>query len=291
MATLREMMSDNGYESNDDYSYHVRCLLSNRTGAIRCLNIDGTPGRRKTAFANALATSLQYRHVLYHDFTLPESVTKKLQAAVDEEPKQTDKSSQVSSFDRVMIDACAYSEGDGTILILDQLQAAPFANHIRIYKFVRSHQWLAANTEFYANKNKLLIFLISEQPLYHSLQKHSFRVWVSDTSLGDKLYRAEDFRLQRNAQPVVDALRLLFVQIGVMPTTSEFAHILDDVQLNVRTAEELINSIFGWTEGISLEVLRAREIRNNLDQTMEAIEAYIGVDVVELDFANFSVPE
>jgi len=291
MATLREMMSENGYESNDDYSYHIKCLLSSRTGDIRCLNVDGTPGRRKTAFANALATSLQYRHVLYHDFTREQFMVQAPQAATDEASKQNAKSARISSFDRVVSDACAFSEGERTILILDQLQAAPFADHIRLYKFVRKHHWFAANTKYFANKNKLLVFLISEEPLYHSLQKHSFQVWVSETSPGHKLYRAEDFRLQGDAQPVIDALRELFTHIGVMPTFSEFAHILNDIQLNVRTAEELMHSIYGWTEGISYDALRSREIGKNIDGAMEAIEAYIVGDVVELNFANFSVPE
>ena len=291
MATLREMMADNGYESNDDYSYHIKCLLSSQTGDIRCLNVEGAPGRRKTAFANALATSLQYRHVLYHDFSREDALKVPVPVAGDDEDESSEKIERVSRFDHTMSDACAFSEGERTIVILDQLQAAPFADHIRLYKFIRSHQWDSAATQFFANKNKLLVFLISEEPLYHSLQKHSFRVWVNDTSVGDKRYRAEDFHLQNDAQDLIDALRGLFAEVGVMPTFSEFAHILNDIQLNVRTAEELTHSIYGWTEGITLDALRAEALREELDTVMSAIETYIGVDEVELSFANFSVPE
>ena len=292
MPSLRELMADNGYESNDDYSYHVKCLLSSQTGDIRCLNIEGVPGRRKTAFANALATSLDYRHVLYHDFSRESAVKSIVAPVIDEESgEEIEKIERIPPFDHIVNDACAFSEGERTILILDQLQAAPFADHIRLYKFIRSRRWESASTEFYANRNKLLVFIISEEPLYHSLQKHSFRVWVSDSSMADKRYRAEDFGLAHDAQPVVDSLLTLFTEVGVMPTFSEFGHILNDIQLNVRTATELIHSIFGWTEGITHDALRAEQLKDAIDAVMQRIEEFIGVDEVELSFANFSVPE
>ena len=263
MPSLRELMADNGYESNDDFSYHVKCLLSSQTGDLRCLNIEGAPGRRKTAFANALATSLEYKHVLYHDFSR-ESAPKIISAPiVDEETgEEIEKVERIPPFDHTVNDACAFSEGDRTILIVDQLQAAPFAEHIRLYKFIRSCRWESANTEFFANRNKLLVFLISEDRLYHSLQKHSFRVWVSDSSMTDKRYRAEDFGLERDAQAVIDSLLTLFTEVGVMPTFSEFGHILNDIQLNIRTSDELIHSIFGWTEGIAHDALKAEPLQD-----------------------------
>ncbi|MEM7292141.1 MAG: hypothetical protein AAF420_01940 [Pseudomonadota bacterium] len=291
MPSLREIMADNGYESNDDYSYHVRCLLSSQSNDIRCLNIEGTAGRRKTAFANALAHALDYNHVLYHDFSRDIAVEHTEDAEPETSVDEPGKDKRVSPFDSIMSDTCAFSEGDRTILILDQLQAAPFAEHIRLYKFIRSHEWHTADTQFFANKGKLLLFLISEEALYHSLQKHSFRVWVSGTSIGGNSYRAEDFRLESDIQPVIEALRNLFLAIGVMPTYSEFGKILNDIQINVRTREELIHSIFGWTEGIDQDVLHSSEINQHLMTTMGAVENFIGVDEVELSFANFSVPE
>ncbi len=289
MTTLLEKMAANGYESNDDYSYHIKCLLNSRSDDIHCLNIEGAPGRRKTAFANALATSLEYQHVLYHDFSDEQPIPPTPPAVSDDDGEPLTTPTPVSAFDHVMSDACAFSEGEQTVVILDQLQAAQFARHIQLYQFIRSGEWHSSDTQFFANRDKLLMFLISEEPLYHSLQKHSFRVWVNATSMSSQPYRAEDFDLATDIQAVINALHALFSKIGVMPTLSEFARILHDIQHNVRTDEELIHSIYGWSEGITQEVLHAREVGAEISRTMLTIEAYLGVDEVELSADNFVV--
>ncbi|MFW5969052.1 MAG: hypothetical protein ACOCP9_00280, partial [Halofilum sp. (in: g-proteobacteria)] len=69
MATLRERMADYGFESNIDYGYHIRCVLSQPTEQVPALNVEGDSGRRKTAFASALAAALDYPQRVYHDFT------------------------------------------------------------------------------------------------------------------------------------------------------------------------------------------------------------------------------
>ncbi|MEM7207672.1 MAG: hypothetical protein AAF434_07620 [Pseudomonadota bacterium] len=291
MASLRERMADNGFESNDDYSYHVKCLLGSHSDDLRTLNVEGAPGRRKTAFASALANSLDYTHVLYHDFSRDNVDRENVVEVETEDADAMPALPPVSRFDQIMSDACAFSEGDPTIVILDQLQAAPFAEHIRLYNFICSKEWHSADTQFYANKQKLLVFLISESRLYHSLQKHSFRVWVNDASLGNKRYRAADFQLNEEIQGVIDSMHLLFTHIGVMPTHSEFARLLNDIQLHVRTRNELIHSIFGWTEGIEQSLLHSPELESFVDDAIAAVEDYIGVDEVEITESNFSVIE
>ena len=61
-----------GFESNEDYEFPLRTLFDARISHVRTLHVAGESGRRKTAFANALARALEYPHVLYHDFSVPE---------------------------------------------------------------------------------------------------------------------------------------------------------------------------------------------------------------------------
>ena len=119
MASLRETMARNGFESNDDYEFQVRCLLHGPADGIRTLSIEGDGGRRKTAFATALAHSLERDHVLYHDFAdaspaVPE-VT--LPASEDEYGR---KEAPIEPLDDIVSHACALSEAESVVLILDQ---------------------------------------------------------------------------------------------------------------------------------------------------------------------------
>ena len=249
MGGLREKMAEHGFESNDDYDFQVRCLLSHPREGIRCLNIEGDSERRKTAFANALARALEYPRILYYDFTeqnppLPEVI---LPPSRDEEGREEP---PIDNFDQVMSEACAFSEGEQTILILDQLQAADFREHIRIYNFLQRGQWAFRDAAYHANPDHLLVFLISEQPLYHSLQRFSFRVWVNRVSTQVVDYRPEEFGLGPEAGPMMEALAELFGQLGTVPTRSEYGHILRDIHYHVRTAEGLRHCLYGWTEGV-----------------------------------------
>lgn len=126
------------------------------------------------------------------------------------------------------------------------------------------------------------MFLISEQPLYHSLQKLSFRVWVHRAG-GRVHYRPEDFGLGHEAAPLLDALGPLFEQLGTQPTRSEYERILHDAGRHIRTADGLRHSIFGSTPRKSSEIslcegTGAPEMRGVLD----ALETFIGVDEVEI---------
>lgn len=285
MNNLKQRMSENGFESNTHYDFALSALSNHFKTTLPCLNIQGDSGRRKTAFANALANAqTDVAHILYHDFTATEDTP----APVVIEPSLDDDSTgkaepPVSEFDRVMTDACAYSEAEHTLLILDQLQAADFKHHIRLHDFLQSKEWSYQGTTFYANPQKLTVYLISEEPLFHSLQRHSFKVWIAPSA--DKLtaFTHTDFHLDESAQPVIDALSELFVHINTVPTPSEFKKVLDDIEHSVHTAEDLSNTLFGWLESVDYTSL-TDETTQSLIQTrvMPRIEQYIGIEDVEI---------
>lgn len=286
MPSLRDLLASHGFESNEDYDYIINCLLGYGADRVRCLNVVGDPGRRKTAFATALAHSLEYPQLVYHDCSqAPPTPAPAIQAEEAEDRGKPEP--PVPEFDRALSDACAQSEGERTVLILDQLQAAEFSEHIRLYRFVTSGEWHYRDATLYANPRNLLLFLVSEEPVYHSLQKHSFRVWVSGSSLGHGGYRPSEFGLGAEAGEMMNALDGVFELIGVRPTRSEYARILDDIQHRVRTGSDLAQSIFGWTEGVDRELLMSPPVQGRIDEIMPAVEAFLGVDHVTLVGLNF----
>lgn len=286
MSSLRDRMTEHGFESNIDYSYHVRCLLSQPADQIPALNVEGDSGRRRTAFANALAAALEYPRVLYHDFT-QEHDPAAARAPVAKLDEDGGHEPPIPPFERAMSDACAFSEGDKTVLILDQLQAADFREHLRLYRFLVERHWAYRDATFTANPNNLIVLLISEESLYHSLQKASFSVWVPRASVGETDYRPEDFGLGPEASGVLSALGDLFRELGVQPTPSEFRRLLHDIHHNVGTADELLTSIYGWTEGIDRTLLVSERIQRRAEELMPLIEEYVGVEHVELSQDSF----
>lgn len=282
MATLREKMAEHGFESNIDYGYHVNCLLSQAGGrTIPTLNVEGDSGRRKTAFANALAGALEYPHVLYHDFTQaqdPEPI-----AAPPGNPEEGGtEEPPIPAFEREISNACAYSEGEKTVLILDQLQAADFREHLRLHRFIVEARWQMGDAAFVANPDNLLLMLIAEEPLYHSLQKVGFSVWVPRASVGEADYVPADFGLGPEAGALMARLGELFRTLGVQPTPSEFRRLLFDVQNHVRTREELTHSIYGWTEGIDYTLLVSEAIQQRIEDLMPELWEFVGMEQVEL---------
>jgi hypothetical protein len=288
MQGLREKMAEHGFESNIDYAYHVRCALSQPNQQIPALNVEGDSGRRKTAFAMALAHALAYPQRIYHDFTEVNSPPPKVAPppSKDEDGREEP---PVPAFERAMIDACAYSEGEKTVLVLDQLQAADFREHLRLYRFVADCQWHYQQGTFTANPKHLLLLLISEEPVYHSLQKVSFSAWVPRSTVGEVDYKAEDFGLGPEAEPMMAELGALFRELAVQPTPSEFSKLLHDIQHHVRTADELTHSIYGWTEGIDRTLLVSDRIQRRIQQLMPLIEDFVGVERVELSADDGSV--
>lgn len=284
--SLRDRMTEHGFESNIDYGYHVRCLLSQPADHIPALNVEGDSGRRRTAFATALAAALEYPRCVYHDFTQehdPLAAVKPVPAG-DEDGRQEP---PIPAFERAMSDACAFSEGEKTVLILDQLQAADFREHLRLYRFIVERQWQFRDATFAANPQNLILMLISEESLYHSLQKVSFSVWVPRAAVGESDYRPEDFGLGPEAADVMAALGGLFRELGVQPTPSEFRRLLNDIHHNVRTADELLHSIYGWTEGVDRVLLTSERIQRRAAEVMPLIEEYVGVEHVELSQESF----
>jgi len=279
-ANLRDALATHGFESHEDYGYALRCLFEQPGRQLRCLAIEGDCGRRKTAFANALSAALAYPHSLYQDLAVPAGAAQR--SGGDDSADADADIHAPSALDRLLSDACAYSEAEPTLCVLDQLQTLDFAEHIRLHRFVQSGEWHSANGEFIANPRRLTLFLISEEPLYHSLQKHSFRLWVRRAGYADHRYRAGEFALPDAAQQLIDALDPLFAALNVLPTHSEYARILDDIHARVGNADELAQSIYGWTEGISPQALHSAGCRHHLTTATAVIEDYLRADVVEM---------
>ncbi len=271
MSSLREKLTEQGFESNDDYEFQLRCLLESPTRGIRTLNIEGDGERRKTAFANALAHALDFPHVLYHDFTdthppLPEVI---LPPSRDEMGREEP---PIAPLDQIVSEACAQSEGEPTVLILDQLQAADFREHLRIHRLIRHGDWNVLDGRYFANPRHLLLFLISEEPLYHSLRKESFRIWIGRASERQVNYHPSEFGFAQDTQPLFDALADLFRTLGSAPTRSEFTHLLHDLQLPARTIEHLQLTLYGRIEGIDRQALADPSLAEQLTKTIEAAQ-------------------
>ena len=277
---LRDKMAEFGFESNDNYDYQLRCLLDCSGTQLRTLNIEGEGGRRKTAFANALAQALEYPHLAYFDFRAATEADEA--AAASNSATKPEQTPPVGPFDRAVIDSCALSEADKSILIIDQFQAADFREHIRFYDFIKSCEWEINDANYFANRKNLLVFLISEEPLYHSLRKSSFTVWVSASSARASPYEPRELGLEESAAPVLDALSELFNLLGLLPTRSEYQRIFADIGDRVRTGEELALSIYGWTEGIDRELLFSPQVSSLIEKVMPIVQDYVGIDEVEL---------
>jgi hypothetical protein len=280
--SLRKRMAEFGFESNDDYEFQLRSLFGARLERMRCLHVAGESGRRKTAFANALAHALDYPRILYHDFTVPEPEQPRVTIQIEEgAPAQESVEAPMSTFERALTEACAYSEAERTVLILDQLQAAEFQDQISLVQFVNQGLWNNDSGSMKANTRNLLLVLISEQTLYHSLARVSYRVWT-DASAGRFEFRPDEFALGADAQPLFAALADLFEALGCAPTHGEFTRILDDLLNQVRTAEHLRHCLFGWMERIDHALLRSPALTPRIDAAVGALNEYVGMDEVEL---------
>jgi hypothetical protein len=258
----------------------VRSLFQARIDHLRCLQIAGESGRRKTALASALAHALAYPRILYLDFSLPEPPPVAVTMPAGEDAISSNEA-PLSQFERVVLEACAFSEAERCVLILDQLQAADFREQIRLFQFVQSCEWTTSSGSVKANPKHLLLVLISEQPIYHSLAHLAYRLWA-DASGGRFDYRPEEFGLGLDARALFDALSALFDTIDAVPTPSELRRILDDALANARTEEQLRHCIFGWMERIDRGQLFAPELTPAVAACVHAINQYIGIDEIEL---------
>jgi hypothetical protein len=279
--SLRSKLAEHGFESNDDYDHALRCLFGQPAPHLRVLHVDGTAGRRKTAFAQALGRALEYPHVLYHDFTA-EDATPALQPVVLEDGTLGTPEPAPSGFERVMTEACAYSEASPTLLVLDQLQAAHFADQQRLYNFVMKREWSGATGPATANAKHLVLVLISEQPLYHSLAKCSYRVWT-DAQRAFLDYRPQDFGLGAEAQGFFAAIAAVCTALQAAPTPSEFANLVSDLLHYARSEEQIRQSFFGRVENLERARLYAPELAQPLRELLGELERLLGADQVSLD--------
>jgi len=276
--SLRRTLAEHGFESNDDYEHALRCLFEQNLAHLRVLHVDGSAGRRKTAFAQALGKALGYAHVLYHDFSAAEAAAPALVLTLPD-GSQEQAEPALTSFERIMTEACAYSEAAQTVLILDQLQSAHFSVQARLYQFVMSREWNNSAGTVAVNAKNFLLVLISEQSLFHSLAKCSFRVWT-DAHGAYLDYRPAEFGLGPEANDLFAALARVFVLLAAAPTPSEFAHLLDDLKRHARSVEQIRQSLYGRVECADRQRLYAPELADPLRALLAELERYLGADEV-----------
>ncbi|VAW70061.1 hypothetical protein MNBD_GAMMA10-965, partial [hydrothermal vent metagenome] len=177
----------------------------------------------------------------------------------------------LDDFDRVLTEACAQSEALSTVLILDQLHKTRFLNHIRLYEFVQSAIWRYSDVQFQANALNLKIFLISDEPLYHSLQCHSFRIWVACTESTGKSISAAELGLAEENSGWLLAMQALFNELRISPTLEEYKRLSFDIEHHVFDLQQLKVSLYGWVENVNREQLESEAIQALLDEVLQAI--------------------
>lgn len=276
MFPLKPLLSQYGFTSAESYDHAVRCFLSNPTNSIHCLNIDGNCGRRRTAFANALAYALGADHVLYYEFgkdrAVPQIIRIQEGEEIIEEPP-------IDAFDRILTEACAQSEAEETVLVLDQLHKTQFLNHIRLYEFLKTGVWGYSDVQYQANIQNLKVFLISDEALYHSLQTSSFHLWLDGVSELAQNVSATDLGIDINSCPWLPPLQRLFEYLQLSPTIDEYKRLVFDIEQQIRCESQLKVSLFGWIEGASWEQLRDEQVKPYLEDVLREIQ--LGLEVHE----------
>ena len=167
------------------------------------------------------------------------------------------------------------------MLILDQLQHAHFSEQARLYHFVMTREWTGAQGSAIAHPRNLVLALISEQPLYHSLAKCSFRVWT-DAQRAFLDYRPADYGLGPEAKDLFDALAVLCEVLGASPTPSEFGLLLQDLLQRSRSEEQIRQAVFGRIESVDRSRLYAPEATAPLRGVMAELERLLGADEITL---------
>lgn len=274
MYPLKTSLSAHGFTATESYDHAIRCFLEHPIEGIRCLNVEGDSGRRRTAFAHALANVLGARHVLYYEFgkdkPVPQIIRIQEGEEIIEEPP-------VEALDRVLTEACAQSEAESTILILDQLHKTQFLNHIRLFEFLNSGSWRYSDVQFQANLQNLKVFLISDEELYHSLQGCSFRIWVGNSIRETTQILATDLGLDEENSLWLGPLQALFRQLQFSPTIEEYRHLAYDIEHYVRTEPQLKVSLYGWIEKVDRHQLEEETLKPYLSEVLEAIQQSLDI--------------
>lgn len=274
MLTLKEKLAEYGYDSQENHDYAVQCFLSNPTNYVRCLNIEGDAGRRRTAFSHALAQALEANHVLYFEFG---AEPQKPQFVRVHEGEEVVAEQPTSGFDRIMTEACALSEAEKTVLIIDQMHKAPFREHLRLYEFIKSNVWSYSDVRFFANVPNLQIHMISDEPIYHSLQQHSFKIRVNAAMPQAGFPMLSELGLDEGSMLWLQALNTLLEQLGVSPSLQQYRRLVFDVANSVRSREQLRVSVFGWIENVDYHRLAAPVTEPFLDAVLQALVTSLGV--------------
>jgi hypothetical protein len=271
-VSLKRRLAEFGFESNDHFDFALSCLFQPPPAGVRLLNVCGASARRNSAFASALGHALNYPRQLKYDFSDPIETP-----AVSDD----DDAVAVAPLDRVLVEACAFSEAEPTIVVLDQLHRAPFREHIRLYHFATSREWTSPIGTVVAHPKNLLVVLIADEPLYLSLQKVCFRLWC-DPLPGSFDYRPEEFGLARDAQALFQSLRELFAALEAQPTASELKLLLDDLRERVISEEQLRQALFGRIDSVKRERLYAAALSGYLRNTIETLLDLRGGEAIEL---------
>jgi len=280
MYTLKQRMEHHGFISHKDYEYALSCLNNPAIDHIKTLNIEGEAGRRKTAFANALGHALEYQHILYFEFGLENKAPIVIQFDEDNQSVDTD---PMQEFEKIIIETCALSEAETTVLILDQLHLATFKDHMSLYSFITSKTWNSGNNKYIANPANLIIMMISETDIYHALQQCSFKVWVDSLHQPGKAPTPLELELDNSADEWIQAVSDIFTLLNISPTLNAYQKISYDIEQHVRSADQLRISLYGWVEGISYPRLFTDEMDKLFLIAQTAIENYIGIeDSIEL---------
>ncbi len=275
MPSLKLRLSHNGFTSSDSYDHAVQCFLNNPTAHIRCLHVDGNSGRRRTAFAHALANALDTPQVIYYEFGKDKPVPQIVRVIEGEEIVEE---SPVEAFDRVLTEACALSEAEQTVLILDQLHKTQFMNHIRLFEFLQTGLWRYSDVQYQANLLNLSVYLVSDEVLYHSLQGCSFRLWVDESSRLAVEISAHDLGMAEQSCNWLEPLQSLFRALKISPTLEEYKRLAFDIEQHILSKQQLKISLFGWLESIDYQQLENDELQCYLNDTLDAILQDKGID-------------
>lgn len=275
---LKQRLAAHGFVSNADYEYAVHCALSAPLDHLRCIIVQGETGRRKTAFANALAHSINYDHVLYHEFIERTEPPAPVRIPAPQEDDEGIGEPPADELDRLVSEACALSEGEPTVLILDQLQKTEFRQHLRVTEFISSHLWSYGEVTLKANPQNMLVLLISEEPLYHSLQQLSFKLWVDSGSAPMEQIEPISLGLTEDARDMLEALEGIFDALNVRPTLSEYRRLVHDIHANVGEIDDLKTSIYGWIEGVDRRHLMSAYVQRVFERYWPVIVGYLGID-------------
>lgn len=275
MYNLKQRMEQYGFVSHKDYEYALGCLNNSAINHIKTLNIEGDAGRRKSAFANALAQALEYKNIRFFEFGLENKSPIVLQFDNDEQTLDID---PMEEFEKIIIESCALSEAESTILIIDQLHLATFKDHMSLYDFITSKTWNSGENKYIANASNFILIMISETEIYHALQQCSFKIWVDSLHHPGKPPTSSELDLDKTADGWIQAVSEICNALNLSPTLNTYQKIAHDIEQHIRSADQLRISLYGWVEGVSYPSLFSDEMEPLFLKAQTEIENYIGID-------------